>query len=154
MTLGIEPPDVDEYIDGIVSKQFSEFSDLDFLDKDKLDAIKTYVYRHGSADGVVAFLDYELNVSNDKLKTLYRTLEYHTGGLADYFIRPVHRMSNMTMVRLYNVIDKHISTAKESGAITDEEYYKTAKWALVQIYQIQNNSKLINAIKTLKVLNG
>ena len=54
MTLGIEPPDVDEYIDGIVSKQFSEFSDLDFLDKDKLDAIKTYVYRHGSADGVVA----------------------------------------------------------------------------------------------------
>ena len=29
---------------------------------------------------------------------------------------------------------------------------KISKWALIRIYKIQNNSKLINAIKTYKVL--
>ena len=85
---------------------------------------------------------------------MYRTLKYHTGGVADYFIRPVHKMSNNTMIQLYNVIDKNMQSAVEKGSITEEEYNKTARWALVRIYDIQNNSKLINAIKTYKVLNG
>ena len=58
------------------------------------------------------------------------------------------------MVRLYNVIDKNLQSAIESGSITKEQYDETARWALVRIYDIQNNSKLINAIKTYKVLNG
>ena len=150
--LGIEPAALDDYISKVQSElEYTE--KLKFLPKDKLDAIKTYIYRHGSKDGIVMFLDYELKTSTDLLKTLYRTLEYHTGGLADYFIRPIHKMSNLTMVKLYNVIDKNINNAKKNGLISEEQSNEIAHWALIRIYQIQNNSKLINAIKTYKILN-
>ena len=149
--LGIEPGEVDNYILN-VQEALQDLDKLGFLPKDKIEAIKTYVYRHGSKDAVVEFLDYELTVSTDILKTLYRTLDYHTGGVADYFIRPIHRMSNLTLVKLYNVIDKNLKNARDRGSITDEQYNNTAKNALVRIYQIQNNSQLINAVKTYKIL--
>jgi hypothetical protein len=152
-TLEIEPAEVDNYIES-VEESLEDLSNLSFLPKDKIDAIKTYVYRHGNTDGIVAFLDYELKYSTDILKTLYRTLDYHTGGLADYFIRPIHRMSNNTMVRLYNVIDKNITNARNNGTVSYEESNEIARWALVRIYQIQNNSKFINAVKTFKELNS
>lgn len=150
--LELDPSDVDNYIEN-VTEALKETDELDFLPRDQLDAIKTYIYRHGSKDGIKTFLDYELRRSDDIIKTLYRTLEYHTGGVADYFIRPVHRMSNTTMIHLYNVIDKNIRAALDNNSITKEQYNETAHWALVRIYQIQNNSTLINAIKTYKVLN-
>ena len=149
--LGISPMEVDSYVQS-VENALSDIDKLNFLPKDKIDAIKTYVYRHGTKDGVVNFLDYELKNSNDMLKTLYMTLEYHTNGLADYFIRPIHKMSNLTMVKLYDVIDKNIKSAREAGSISDEQYNDVARWALIRIYQIQNNSKFINAIKTYRVL--
>ena len=152
-TLGVNPAELDDYI-GEVEDAITDLNQLSFLPEDKLDAIKTYIYRHGSKDEIVNFLDYELKTAKDVIKTLYRTLEYHTGGVADYFIRPVHKMSNNTMIQLYNVIDKNLQSAIKSGSITQEEYNETARWALVRIYEIQNNSKLINAIKTYKVLNG
>lgn len=151
-TLGIEPTELGDYIQN-VENDMANVDNLSFLPKDKIDAIKTYIYRHGSKDDIVSFLDYELKTSKDILETLYRTLEYHSGGLADYFIRPIHRMSNKTMIKLYNVIDKHITLAKNSGAISEEEYSKTARWALIQIYHIQNNSQFINAVKTYKELD-
>ena len=152
-TLGIEPNEVDDYIEN-VQDAMADVDELSFLPKDKLDAIKTYIYRHGSKDGIVNFLDYELKTSKDFLQTLYRTLEYHTGGLADYFIRPIHKMSNNTLIRLYNVIDDNIKDARQNGKISAEESNEISRWALIRIYQIQNNSKFINAVKTLKALNG
>ena len=151
--LGIEPVEVDDYIEN-VEEQLGKTEKLSFLSKDKTDAIKTYVYRHGSTDGITAMLNYELKSSNDLLNTLYRTLEYHTGGIADYFIRPIHKMSNKTLIRLYNVIDDNIKEAQKSGSISKEESEEVSRWALIRIYQIQNNSSFINAVKTLKVLNG
>ena len=117
-----------------------------------MEMLKTYVYRHGSKDELVAFLDYELNKVTDIEKTLYRTLEYYSGGIADYFIRPIHRMDNKTLIKIYNVINKNIQQARDNGRISDERSEKIAKWALIQIYRIQNNSKFINAIKTYKNL--
>ena len=152
-TLGIEPAELDGYIQN-VEDDLGDFSELSYLPKDKLDAIQTYIYRHGSKEDIVNFLDYELNSAKDILETLYRTLEYHTGGLADYFIRPVHKMSHKTLVKLYNVIDKNIKNAQKAGSISEEESNKIAKWALIRIYQIQQNSQFINAVKTLKTLNG
>ena len=151
MVLEIEPCEVDEYIEN-VTEAIKEVNELDFLPKDELDAIKTYVYRHGSKDEIVDFLDYELRKSKDVLKTLYSTLEYHTGGIADYFIRPVHRMSNSTMIELYNVINKNLQSTYKTGSISKEQYDNNAKNALIRIYEIQNNSKIINAIKTYKIL--
>jgi len=115
--------------------------------------LKTYVYRHGSKDDLVNFLDYELKKSKNLVTTLYKTLTYYSGGVADYFIRPIHRMDNKTLIRVYNVIDKNIKESESMGLISEAESNKIAKWALVRIYKIQSNSKLINAIKTYKELS-
>ena len=149
--LEINPSDVNGYIKK-VSTAIENTENLDFLPKDKIEMIKTYVYRHGSKDEVVNFLDYELKQAKNKVKTLYKTLTYYTGGVADYFIRPIHRMDNKTLIRVYKVINKHIQESYKNGDISDVDNKRLAKWALIRIYKIQNNSKLINAIKTYNEL--
>ena len=62
-------------------------------------------------------------------------------------------MDNKTLVKIYRMVDKHIKSCKLNGEISEAESEKIAKWALMRIYKIQNNSKLINAIKTYKTLN-
>lgn len=151
--LEIDPGDVDDYLNE-VTNDIQEIDDMRFLPKDKVEKLKTYVYRHGSKDKLVTFFEYELTTAKDKLKTLYSTLEYHSGGVADYFIRPIHRFDNKTLVKIYNVIDKNLKTATESGEISQADKDKAAIWALIQIYKIQNNNKLINAIKTYKTLRA
>ena len=149
--LEINPSDVNGYIKN-VSNAIENVDNLDFLPKDKVEMIKTYVYRHGSKDEVVNFLDYELKHTKNRIKTLYKTLTYYTGGVADYFIRPIHRMDNKTLVRVYKIINKHIQESYANGDISDVDNKRLAKWALIRIYKIQNNSKLINAIKTYNEL--
>ena len=149
--LEVNPSDVNGYIKK-VSTAIENTENLDFLPKDKIEMIKTYVYRHGSKDEVVNFLDYELKQAKDKVKTLYKTLTYYTGGVADYFIRPIHRMDNKTLIRVYKIINKHIQESYKNGDISDVDNKRLAKWALIRIYKIQNNSKLINAIKTYNEL--
>lgn len=151
-TLGIKTSEVSKYIEN-VAESLKDIDKLGFLPEDKLETIKSYIYRHGNKDQIVSFLDYELTKAKDLSKTLYSTLEYHTGGIADYFIRPIHRMDNNTMIRLYNVVDKHIKSSEKAGYISFADSEKIGKWALIKIYQLQNNSKLINAIKTYKVLS-
>jgi hypothetical protein len=149
--LNVPTQNIPKYIKK-VAQTLKETHDLDFLPHSTLEMIKTYVYRHGSKDELVAFLDYELTKSEDKIKTLYKTLEYYSGGIADYFIRPIHRMDNKTLVKIFSIINKHINKAYQEGNLSEAESQKHAKWALLQIYNIQNNSKLINAIKTYSFL--
>ena len=149
--LNINPSEISGYVKKIC-EDLKEVNDLDFLSHEKIELIKTYVYRHGSKDDIVLFLDLELQKSKDKLKTLYKTLQYYSGGVADYFIRPIHRMDNKTLVKVYNVLYKNIKDAQEAGDFTEMDAKKHALWALVRIYEIQNNSKLINAIKTYRIL--
>ena len=150
--LNINPSEVSSYIKN-VSDSIQKLDKIDFLSEDKVEMLKTYVYRHGSKDELVNFLDYELTKSKDTVKSLYKTLTYHSGGIADYFIRPIHRMDDKTLIKIFKIINKHIKQAFRDGNITDEESKKIAKWTLIRIYQIQNNSKLINAIKTYKILS-
>lgn len=128
-------------------------SNLEFLPQNTLNMIKTYVYRHGTKNELLFFLDFELNNTKDIVKSLYNTLSYHSGGIADYFIRPIHRMDNKTLINIYNIINKNIEQAKTNKSITEIDSLRLAKLALIRIYEIQNNSKLINAIKTYKTLN-
>ena len=151
-SLGLQPSEIPEYVKN-VSEAMQSVNSLTFLSPDKLEQVKTYVYRHGSKDELVNFLDYELRNAEDITKTLYRTLEYHTSGLADYFIRPIHRLDNKTMIRIYNIIDKNLDASYQAGKVDQIEKDKTARWALVHLYKIQNNNKLINAVKTYKTLN-
>ena len=150
--LNINPSEVSSYIKN-VSDSIQKLDKIDFLSEDKVEMLKTYVYRHGSKDELVNFLDYELTKSKDTVKSLYKTLTYHSGGIADYFIRPIHRMDDKTLIKIFKIINKHIKQAFRDGNITDAESKKIAKWTLIRIYRIQNNSKLINAIKTYKTLS-
>lgn len=149
--LEIAPNEVPNYIKN-TTNALQKVDKIDFLPTEKMEMLKTYVYRHGSKDELVTFLDYELKKAKDITKTLYRTLEYYSGGVADYFIRPIHRMDNKTLIKIYQIINKNIKQAKSTGQLSDVRSKKLAKWALIRIYQIQNNSKLINAIKTYNVL--
>ena len=145
-SLNIPVTEVDDYIKN-VQESLSELNKLDFIPVSSQDALKTYIYRHGSAEQLVSFFDLELQKSNDVLKTLYKTLEYNNGGVADYFIRPIHRMKNSTLVDLYGVVDKNLKIAQSNGSITEKQNLETSEWALKRIYQIQHNSKFINSLK-------
>lgn len=114
--------------------------------------LKTYVFRHGNTKELVTFFDYELKTAKDKVKTLFHTLEYNTAGIADYFVRPIHKMSNKTLVSLFQVINNNLELAISNKEISPTEKENIAKIALTKLYNIQHNSKLINAIKTCKTI--
>ena len=149
--LDINPSEVSSYIKNVAGS-IQDINNIHGLSPEKMDMLKTYVYRHGSKDELVAFLDYELTQSKNLTESLYRTLNYYSGVIEDYFIRPIHRIDNNTLIKVYRIIDKHIKKSITEGNLTDADSKLVAKWALVQIYKIQNNSKLINAIKTYKNL--
>lgn len=152
-SLGISPSEVPEYVQN-ASDEIASGNIEAMKQTEKMDKIKTYVYRHGSKEQIINFLDYELSTAKDKLCCLYRTLEYNSGGVADYFVRPIHRMNNKTLVGLYSIIDKHLTECQTQGLVSKSEKDRNAEWAIVRICQIQSNSKLINAVKTYKNLKA
>ena len=149
--LGIKPAEVPGFVNE-VTEQIQNPNGVTNISKDRLKTIKQYVYRHGTKEQLFTFLDYELTNAADKLKVLYTTLEYHTGGVADYFVRPIHRLDNKTMVKLYKIIDKQLDTLQKSGDISQADNQKIAQWALIKIYEIQNNQKLIKAVHAYKAI--
>ena len=143
--LDIAPAELDDYIQEVTEDL--ENGNLQNMSNSRLEAIRTYVYRHGKKQELLAFLDNELANAGDILGVLYRTLQYNTGGAADYFVRPIHRMNNQTLVKMYDIVDKNLKNAARSGDISELDRERTAEWALVRIYAIQNNQKLRNAVK-------
>ena len=144
--LGIKENEINKYITNIIDNNFDIKHDVTASNIDK---VKTYVYRHGTKDEVVEFLRYELSDVQNALTKLYKILDDNSGGLCEYFSRPIHRMDNITLGKLYNTIDKSLHASYEAGYLPKEKLNSTSQWALVRIYQIQNNSKLIRAYKAL-----
>ena len=142
-SLGINKKDINNYINNIINANFDIQNNVSKTDIDK---IKTYVYRHGNKDQVAAFLEYELS----DVKT---TLQYNSGGLCDYFFFLLHRMSNTTLGKLYNIIDKSLRASAKAGYMTETECNSHSQWALVKIYELQNNSKIIRAYNAYKNFN-
>ena len=153
IALGIKPNEVNNYIKNI-NLQVRSMQDINTMgiSKDNYEEVKTYIFRHGEKEQVINFLDYELSHAKNILHVLYHTLEYNSGGVADYFIRPIHRLDNGTMLGIYNVVDKNLKAGRASGKISDVQAQETAEWALARIYKIQNNQRLQNAIKLKKEL--
>ena len=141
-SLGIEPTDVEKYIARIVESNFDLQKDVT---PENIEKVKTYVFRHGKKDEVVAFLDYELSEPKKVLTRLYKVLDDNCDGIAGYFSRPIHRMDNKMLTRLYRVIDNRLKAGLNDGAYTPKKQAMATEWALVKLYQIQNNSKLIRA---------
>lgn len=145
-SLNIPVSDVPKYIKNVTNnlKHKNELAQIENVSVEKL---KTYIYRHGNQDELVVFFDNELSKSKNIKKTLENNLKYNTNGLADYFIRPIHRMKNQTLIELFNVINKNISTEKEKGSISQKEMNEILNESFIKLYKIQQNSKLINALK-------
>ena len=153
IALGIKPNEVDNYIKNINLQVLSmQYINTMGISKYNYEEVKTYIFRHGEKEQVINFLDYELSHAKNILHVLYHTLEYNSGGVADYFIRPIHRLDNGTMLGIYNVVDKNLKAGRASGKISDVQAQETAEWALARIYKIQNNQRLQNAIKLKKEL--
>lgn len=153
VALGIKPEEVDDYVDDYCDNIIIENqADINKMNAERLNKIRAYVYRHGTKEQVVEMLKSELTRAKDKLQVLYQTLEYDTGGVADYFTRPIHRMDNTTLINLYDVIDTHLDAMEKAGSLSAKERDETSQWALVRIYRIQNNSKLIRDYKALQEL--
>ena len=51
------------------------------------------------------------------------------------------------MRRLYNTIDKSLKASVDAGYMDEAKLKETSEWALVRIYQIQNNSRVLRAAK-------
>lgn len=147
-TLNLNNMSVNKYINLVIENDFSGF------DKDTVEKLKTYVYRHGTKQQVLAFLEYELSDVKNVLQILYKTLGDNMGGVSDYFNRPIHRMDNLTMKRMYRVVDNSLKKSAESGFIDEKKQQDAAEWALVRIYQIQNNSRLIRACQAYQSLTS
>ncbi len=61
-------------------------------------------------------MEYELSDVKFVLNKLYKTLDINTSGsMAEYFMRPIHRMDNITMGKLYRVIDKSLRDSESKG---------------------------------------
>lgn len=146
-SLNIEPKEVNKYIENLTTTGLNTDTPVESIEK-----VKSYVYRHGTKGQVVKFLEYELSDEKFVLERLYKTLQANSGGLYDYYERPIHRMTNNNLSQLYNVIDKSLRNAEKKGAINKDQLSSTSEWALVRIYEIQNNSKLIRAYNKYKDL--
>ena len=141
-SLNIDPKDVKTYINNTIENLYDlkEKKDLNNLEK-----VKTYILRHGTKAQVLKLVEYELADVKFTLEKLYKLLDDNSGGLVDYFSRPVHRLDNRTLAKLYNTIDNSLKNSAQAGFIDKKKLNSTAEWALVRIYQIQNNSKIIRA---------
>lgn len=144
--LNIPASDVPKYIRNVtdILKNATKLSQIEQVSINKL---RSYVYRHGNQDELVAFFDNELANSNNIKNSLDKNLEYENGGIADYFVRPIHRMKNKTFIALVNTIDKYVNKFVENGFLTQKEADELSKYSLIRVYQLWQNSKLINAIK-------
>lgn len=151
--LGVEPSEVKKYMGDVVHK-LESMEDLKTLGiyEDTYKQIKTHVYRMGSKKQVITNLDYELRHTEDVLNSLYRTLDYNSIGIANYFMFPHRRLDDKTLIKVYNVIDKNLKLSSESGKISETNALAAAEWALAKIYEIQNNQHFKNLVKLKKEL--
>ena len=148
-SLGIDKKEINKYINSVIKTNFETTNEVT---NETIDEIKTYVYRHGNKDQVLAFLKYELSDVKNTLNVLYHTLDNNSGGIAGYFSRPIHKLDNRTMSSMYKIIDNALKNSYNCGYIDDTKFNSASKWALVRIYQIQNDQKILKAYNLYKDL--
>ena len=146
--LGVKPSEVRSYMRDIVHK-LESMEDLKTLgiSEDVYKQIKTHVYRMGSKKQVISNLNYELHHAESILDTLYRTLDYNSCGIANYFMFPHRKLDNATLIKLYSVIDKNLKSHSAAGKISETKALHAAEWAPAKIYDIQNNQHFKNLVK-------
>ncbi len=155
--LGIEEKETEDYINSIIKNNFdinafNENEDYSFspLNSDKMTMAQDYVYRHGTKEQALSFLKNELSDAQSALRRLYRTLKKDSGGIYDYFERPCHLLDNKTAHKMHTTIKYGLDNAQQQGFVTEDVNKTACEWALRQIYDIQSNQKLREALKVVK----
>jgi len=148
--LGIPDSRIKLYIKD-VEKELTDTNEIKSTEQDKFNSVKTYVYRHGTKKQVNAFLNYDLSHTLNIKNTLNNLLSYNTGGVADYFSRPIHRMDDETFVNIFSTINRNIYAAHDKGQLTDAQALSLSEQALAELYIIQENSKLFRKSRGKKV---
>lgn len=155
--LSIDEPQINKYIKNIIANNFdiqNANKTLPFeaepLNTDKFKMVQDYVYRHGKKDQALAFLENELSDTKSVLRRLYKTLEKNSGGIYDYFERPCHLLDNQTAHKMHSIIKYGLDNALKQGFITEDVNKTACEWALRQIYDIQSNQKVREALKITK----
>lgn len=147
--VGIDRSQINQFISGIIGSNFAIHNRQEL---DNIEKTKSYVYRHGNKEQVLRFLEYELSDVKNILDILYKTLDENSGGIAGYFSRPIHNMDNKTLTSIYRVIDKSLKNSMNAGFINNEEYLRNSEQALIRIYEIQNNQRIIKAYQVYQDL--
>ena len=152
--LNIPEDDIEDYISGIVKNNFEEDSIVKLnknlnktIKQSEINMIRNYVYRHGKKNEVIAYLDNELSIAKDILKTLYKTLDDELSGVSSYYSRPCHPLSDNDAEKMHNVIQKNLNNAEMSGQISKADKLEAADYALNKIKLIQDNPDLRQAFR-------
>lgn len=159
--LGIDEKQTNEYINNIIKNNFeinnfnknTEYS-FSPLNDEKLLMTQDYVYRHGTREQALSFLRNELSDAESALRRLYRTLKKDSGGIYDYFERPCHLLDNKTAHKMHTTIKYGLDNSQNQGFITEDVNKTACEWSLRQIYNIQSNQKLREALKIVKYDGG
>lgn len=143
-SLEIKETQVKNYIYNYIKNGFKSLS------QDKKEMLNAYVYRHGTKDQALSFFENELSNAKSALKRLYKTLDKNSGGLYYYFERPCHLLDNKTAHSIHTIIKYGLDNAQKQGFVTEDINKTACEWALRQIYDIQSNQKLREALKITK----
>ena len=146
---------VDDYIERVIAEAILKFDDAEEEKQKKLletkekniELVEEYVFRHGTKEEMLAFLENEMANQKLILKKLYKILDDNVGTLYKYFERPCHLLDNATAVKMYKIINRGLDEAQKAGYIDENVNIEASKWALKQIYLIQSNYKFLNAVK-------
>lgn len=146
---------VDEYIEHVIAEAILKFDDAEEEKQKKLletkekniELVEEYVFRHGTKEEMLKFLEHEMANQKLILKKLYKILDENVGALYRYFERPCHLLDNATAVKMYKIINRGLDEAQKAGYIDENVNIEASKWALKQIYLIQSNYKFLNAVK-------
>ncbi len=151
--LDISEADVEKYIQGVIDKNFDEKYQVELsnckktIKQEEINMARAYVYRHGKQEQVLSYLDNELTTSGNVLKTMYETLNNELTGVASYYYRPCHPLSQDRAKQMYEIFTKYIDKEHKAGKINEEVALKTAQDALNIIIKIQDNPDVRQAFR-------
>lgn len=158
--LEIKPSWIDGLIDRIIENDFEdnmEYSSIDgkwektnHIDENKLQMIRTYVYRHGKKEAMLKFFGNEIQNTKNLMQTLYRNFNSQLDGVSGYFSRPIHVLDSETVKILQNQIYARLDEAHAAGNITDEDRLEAAQYFLNWIGKIQGDSAVQRLYREMK----
>lgn len=131
---------------GIIAENDRTKEEMNYY-KERAGIIGPYIYRHGSKEQLTEYMKLELSDAKTALQNLYNILDTEGRGLYSYFERPIHICDNRTLKKMHHIVKDGLSNARDKDYITDSMYEQNVEWAIEEIYKIQSDNRLRNALR-------